>query len=277
VKTPLTYYGGKQNMADLIVSFLPKHHIYCEPFAGGAAVLFAKNPSPKEILNDLNIEVANFWEVLKRDFDALAEEVFLSLHSRKLFKSAGVVYTNPDMFDRVKRAWAVWYLANSAFGSMLDGSWGSDVGGKRVSALKNKRAEFLVKLSHRLQNVRIENYDAIKVIKDNDSIDTLYYIDPPYVGADQGHYAGYTQSDFNSLLEALTKIRGKFLLSSYSNDRLSNFVKEYKWCQTEIKMNNSMSSSQVGRKVIKTEILTANYAIYEFGTPDMFSLFEKSD
>ena len=42
MKTPISYYGGKQQLASKIVSLLPEHKIYCEPFIGGAAVLFAK-------------------------------------------------------------------------------------------------------------------------------------------------------------------------------------------------------------------------------------------
>jgi DNA adenine methylase len=265
MKTPITYYGGKQNLADIIVPLLPPHRLYCEPFAGGAAILFAKPPSTEEILNDLNAEMVNFWEVLKTDFDALNAEVQISLHSRKLHKNAAVVYANTDMFDRVKRAWAVWYLTSASFGSMLDSVWGHDVYGKRVGALRNKRAGFLPELSERLAKTRIENCDAIKVIKDNDAPDALFYVDPPYVGADQGHYAGYTQEAFDALLEALGSIQGKFLLSSYPNDNLVKYKQECGWYQFEVIMNNIMSSSAHGHKMEKTEVLTANYPIEKSG------------
>ena len=42
MKIPISYYGGKQQLASKIVSLFPEHKIYCEPFIGGAAVLFAK-------------------------------------------------------------------------------------------------------------------------------------------------------------------------------------------------------------------------------------------
>ena len=48
MKTPLTYYGGKQQLASIIVSLIPEHGIYCEPFIGGAAVfLQSKNQKQK--------------------------------------------------------------------------------------------------------------------------------------------------------------------------------------------------------------------------------------
>jgi DNA adenine methylase len=104
MKTPLSYYGGKQQLAKLILGLIPNHRIYCEPFIGGAAIFFAKEPSKVEVINDTNGEIINFYEVLKRDFTALEKEVAISLHSRKLHNHAWVVYQNPELFDRVKRA-----------------------------------------------------------------------------------------------------------------------------------------------------------------------------
>lgn len=252
-------------MADIIIKLLPPHKLYCEPFAGGAAIFFAKKLSPEEIINDKNSEITNFYEVLKNDFDALYLEINTTLHSRKLHKHAGVIYENPDMFDRTKRAWAIWMLTTTGFGSRLDSIWGHDVKGKRIRTFRHKQAHFTKKLSDRLKNTHIECCDAIKVIRDNDAADSLFYVDPPYVGADQGHYAGYTQPDFDALLNALTRIKGKFLLSSYPNNNLTKCVQENAWYQLNIPMNNSPAASTSGGFVLKIEVLTANYLVHKDG------------
>ncbi len=57
MKTPLTYYGGKQQLAPAIVSIIPAHKIYVEPFVGGGAVFFAKTASAVEVINDINSEL----------------------------------------------------------------------------------------------------------------------------------------------------------------------------------------------------------------------------
>ncbi len=51
MKTPLSYYGGKQQLASKIVSLIPTHKIYVEPFIGGAALMFCRrqNSSPIRI------------------------------------------------------------------------------------------------------------------------------------------------------------------------------------------------------------------------------------
>lgn len=42
LRTPLTYYGGKQQLCKEILHQIPQHQLYCEPFCGGAAVFFGK-------------------------------------------------------------------------------------------------------------------------------------------------------------------------------------------------------------------------------------------
>jgi DNA adenine methylase len=204
VKTPLSYYGGKQTLAKTILGLIPPHRLYCEPFLGGAAIFFAKEPSKVEIINDTNGELVNFYEVLKRDFSALEKEIAISLHSRKKHQQARVIYENPDMFDRVKRAWAIWMLANSSYGCMLDGGFGYGRVSPSLSRnLAHKREAFAIDYAVRLQKTQIECCDALKIIRSRDCQDAFFYLDPPYVGADQGHYDGYTQEDFDALLELL--------------------------------------------------------------------------
>ena len=260
MKTPLTYYGGKQQLASKIVSLIPEHRIYCEPFIGGAAVFFAKPKSQSEIINDINSEIVNFYEVLQRDFTALQSEVAISLHSRKLHKHAQVIYDNSEMFDRVKRAWAIWMLANMSFNNSMTGGFTHDKQGKLTRSLSMKRYSFKKELAMRIQDVQIECCDALKIIRSRDNKDTFFYLDPPYVGADQGHYDGYTQEDFNALITELSKIEGKFLLSSYRNKSLTVSVKENNWYQIELKINNHPGAASSPSRT-KIEVLTANYPI----------------
>jgi DNA adenine methylase len=127
IKTPLSYYGGKQNLASKIVKLIPAHNLYCEPFCGGAAIFWAKPASDVQILNDTNRELINFYKVVQNDFVSLEKMIRISLHSRDLHRQAKVIYENSDMFDDIKRAWAVWILATESFSSIIDGTWGYDV------------------------------------------------------------------------------------------------------------------------------------------------------
>lgn len=259
MKTPITYYGGKLSLLPKIIPLIPEHKLYCEPFIGGAAVFFAKQKSKVEIINDINGEIVNFYKVLQNDFNALQKEIKTTLHSRDLHRRAQVIYSNPDMFDNIKRAWAVWVLANMSFDNTLNTSFSRSADGMISHKIAVKRDNFNEELCKRISGVQIECRDALKVIEMNDTPESFFYVDPPYVGAYQGHYDGYSQDDFNALISLLSKIKGKFLLSSYRNESLTQAVSFNNWCQIELKINTNPTGSNKSRT--KIEVLTANYPI----------------
>lgn len=258
LRTPITYYGGKQKMCQMILELIPEHTLYCEPFCGGAAVFFGKKKSKVEVLNDTNKELINFYKVVQNDFVSLEKEIRITLHSRTMHSDAYAIYQNPHLFNEIKRAWALWVLANQSHTSIIGNSWGYERQTNKISLkTQNKKEAFTEDLAIRMQNVQIECADACYIIQSRDFEDAFHYVDPPYVGACQGHYDGYTDMDFDKLLDTLSKIKGKFLLSSYPNENLNKYVKEFKWHLKEIEMNCSASSL---RKK-KIEVLTANFPI----------------
>ncbi|MHC5353086.1 DNA adenine methylase [Myroides sp. LJL115] len=260
IKTPISYYGGKQNLVSKILPLIPKHTTYIEPFVGGGAIFWSKKPSEVEVINDYNRELINFYECVQNEFIELEKMVRISLHSRSLHRDATVVYENPHMFTKIKRAWAIWVLSAQSFSSMLDGSWGYDkIKGTTSQKITNKRETFTEDLAIRIQNVQIENTDALRIINSRDYKDDFIYCDPPYFNSDCGHYDGYSKEDFVSLLEALKRAEGKFLMSSYPSDVLSEFTKECGWYTMNIEQRVSVANatSKPGKK--KIEVLTANY------------------
>jgi DNA adenine methylase len=263
LKTPITYYGGKQLMCRHILPLIPEHKLYCETFAGGAAIFFAKQQSEIEVLNDTNREIINFYRILQQDFTALEKEVQITLYSRDLHRKASVIYNNPDMFSELKRAWALWVLSSQGFAGQLDSSWGYDkTKGSTTKRLVNKKAAFNIDLAIRLQNVQLECADALYIIDSRDTKDTFFYCDPPYYNADMGHYDGYSKDDFEALLKTLAKIKGKFMLSSYPSDILKQYTKEFGWQTKEFSMQLSALTNAIGKQRKKVEVLTANYDIF---------------
>lgn len=261
IKTPISYYGGKQQLAARIINLLPEHNLYCEPFIGGAAVFFKKPPSPVEVINDTNQELINFYRVVQRDYTSLEKEIHISLHSRRLHKDASVVYNNPHLFSEVKRAWAVWVTANQSFGSKLDNSWGYDrKKGSMSKKLKNKRESFTEAYAIRLGSAQIECADALYVINSRDCEGALFYLDPPYPDCNQGHYDGYSMDDFENLLRKLSAIKGRFLLSSYPYPILEKYTKDNGWFSQRFEMTKSIDAGAKVRKP-KVEVLTANFKI----------------
>ena len=258
LNTPISYYGGKQTMLPHILPLLPDHSVYVEPFFGGGAVFWAKEPTSVEIINDYNGMVVNFYRQLKSNFEELKRAIDATPYSRQAYQKALVVYENPYLFDPVTKAWAFWIGTSQGFSNKI-GSWrSSQITEKESKRLENKKRAFTKELSERLKYVQIEQKDAVDLIKNLDTPDTFFYLDPPYVGADQGHYGGYMQEHFNTLLETLSHIQGKFLLSSYPNQELDKYREQCNWQSHDVNMSLSSSRKSGSRKL---ECLTFNYLL----------------
>jgi DNA adenine methylase len=167
----------------------------------------------------------------------------------------------PLLFDSVTCAWALWVLITQGFSGTIS-SWTYDRKNKKVKTFHTKKQEFIPALSKRLDQVTIEQHDALHIILIRDTPETFFYIDPPYMDADQGHYSGYTEPDFINLLELLSTVKGKFLLSCYPSALLDSYVKKCNW---HIKLIEKVITASIikehGKRERKIEVLVANYPI----------------
>ena len=247
-------------MLSHILPLVPKHHKYAEMFAGGLALYFAKKKSRIEIINDINRNVANFYRVLKTDFDNLMREIELALHCKETYIYSKEIYHNPEKYSNLERAWALWVTtvmsmfgkANGTFSYISKGG----LAHHRAMCTRNRREQFGV-YKGRLESTIIHSEKAEYLIPKLDHAHTFFYCDPPYVGANQGHYKGYNQNDFDALLLELSKIKGKFILSSYRNESLAEFSKKNGWNTIEVKKVSTISNYNKE----KIEVITYNYEL----------------
>jgi DNA adenine methylase len=223
MKPPISYYGGKQRMVPNILPLIPKHMVYVEPFAGGAAVFFAK-PWPnventshyREVLNDKDERLINFYRVLQtpEKREALIDRLNLTLYSEAEHAKAKDLKSG----DEVQRAWAYFVNINTSFSNKLSGGWGRSLFGENHAASWGRRISRLSEYLERMSSVHIACDDALTVIRQWDSPQTFFYCDPPYPGTYCGHYGGYggyTVEDFQALVNTLNECQGSFILSNY--------------------------------------------------------------
>ena len=260
-KTPIAYYGGKQSLLKSILPLIPEHTIYTEAFFGGGAVFFAKAPVKSEVINDTNNMVVNFYEIAQTDFDNLKTKIEQTPFSRTTYCVAYTIYRMPHLFSKLAQAWAFFVATNMGFSGKI-GGWAYDKYGKRSKGFQNKKMRFDDTIFDRLQFAEIECNDACKVILSRDSIEAFHYVDPPYIDVNQGHYSGYTEAMYRELLETLSKVKGKFLLSSYHSDILKHYTTQNGWYTKAVSKPLIASCSKNGNpRRRKVEVLTANYSI----------------
>jgi DNA adenine methylase len=225
LRSPVIWFGGKGNMVAKLLKFIPLHRIYVEVFGGGASLLFAKEPSPVEVYNDIDSGLVNFFRVLrdKDKFQEFYRKVCLTPYSREEFYYCRDTWK--DCEDEVERAYRWFIVARMSFSGDFGYSWGFNVSASARGMAKKCSAwlstiEELPAIHERIIRVQIEHKDFRDLIKTYDTEDTFFYLDPPYVPEtrkDGGYKHEMTDNDHEDLVEILLNIKGKAMLSGYTN------------------------------------------------------------
>ena len=260
MKTPITYWGGKTRMLKDILPLIPPHDCYIEPFLGGGAVFFAKTPAKINIINDKNGEIVNFYRVIFQEEKRkeLVARLEYTPYAESIYHEVCKIYKNPLSHDDITRAWALFVGLNTSWSRCMARGYSAHAKNNKAKMFQNKiENELKTNYGEALKNTQICNRDALIVIMMARSKKDFIYIDPPYIEAEQGHYAGYTKDEFEALLKVCEATPGNFMLSSYPSEILADYIKRNKWdCRV---FEKCLSSSRKEKKVIKTEVLTMNY------------------
>ncbi|GAB6035452.1 DNA adenine methylase [Fundidesulfovibrio butyratiphilus] len=213
MKGPLCWIGGKFRLAKQIVARFPEHVTYCEAFAGGAHVLFRKEPSKVEIINDANRDLVSLFQVLQNHLEEFVRQFRWCLVSRGWWDDWTEQLKVGGLTD-IQRAARFYYVQRLGFGGKVYGRTfgGGPTQGPRINLLRLE--EELSDVHVRLTHVRIENLPYGEFIARHDRPETLFYLDPPYWGVENYYGKGlFGRDDFARLAQQLAGLQGKFLLS----------------------------------------------------------------
>ncbi|MBK7537553.1 MAG: DNA adenine methylase [Myxococcales bacterium] len=243
--------AGKKRIAERLAAMLPAHKTYVEPFAGSGAVFFAKEAVATEVLNDADLEIADAYRLLKKltakDLDRLRKLPWVG--DEKTFK--GLLDVEPQ--DNVERLHRFLYLTHFSYGKMRGRSFSPSVVG--VEAKTIKRIE---QFAPRLRNVKVYGGDYERVVRQYDSKDTAFFLDPPY----PGYNVEVGESDFDEerFFEVLRSLKGKFLITYGIRGAFPALAKQTGWWMKRIRTPRTISSMRgVGGSSVLTQLLVANY------------------
>lgn len=218
---PFPYYGAKAKLAPWILSHIPKHKNYVEPFCGSAAVLMAKEPSHCEVINDLSGDVVNFWRVLRDRQDELVSVLQLTPFARDEYYAARNVAEDVSSVERARRFFVRCNMAFNADTGSTVGFSGSVPNRTAKSTTFIRRVDKrLFRIAHRIRDVEIENIDALKLINRWRDTETVLYLDPPYLNSTRVTHRNYAvesgSDEFHSaLIDSVADFPGTVLLSGY--------------------------------------------------------------
>lgn len=244
--------GGKKYLAKAIVSFIPEHKVYVEPFIGGGAVLFAKEPSEKEVINDKNSEIAFAYRFIKNmtedDYKALKDMDWVIKKS---------------LFDRLKnqkpsnpreRFRKFIYVRTASYGNLErnydDHREGTDLAKTFLTRLPI--------IKERLKDVQVfsKDYKEMKAFDSRDAFFSFYYLDPPYPETETESMGG--DIDMSELYKFCSGLKGKFILSLNDNKKNGELFKEFNIKKVETSQQLDVGGSW---QHSRPELLISNYPL----------------
>ena len=248
--------GGKRNLLRPILARIPAHNLYVEGFSGSAKVLFAKEPSKGEVINDLNGDVVNFYRVVKHRPAEIAERMEHELVHPERFREL----RNSEQADELDRALAfiytTWYSYGAKGEHFAAGNLKELLRGQQRRPIDAVRS-LLERSTERLRRVRIEQRDCLEMLTRFDSPETFFYLDPPYVHfGDVARYDAFTATQQQKLFATLAKLQGQFLLSFDNCTEVRNLAAEHDFHVEEVTTSYGLGSKTESRRPVTEVFIT---------------------
>lgn len=262
---PLKIHGGKHYLASKMVRLMPPHLSYVEAYCGGCAVLLAKNPNGvSEVINDLDYQLTNFWNVLQCDesyklFVRVMEAMPFSEYEfqEALHKPTGIspIDDAANFFIVSRQSLAG---RNKSFAPLSK---------TRIRRGMNEQAaawisavDGLPAVHERLRRVVIRNTPAIELIESLDAKTTLFYLDPPYLPSTRSTVGEYGEFEMTleqhiQLLETVVKCVGFVMLSGYHSELYDEYLRG--WNVHKFNLPNNAAAGKTKER--KQELVYCNF------------------
>lgn len=242
---------------------MPEHETYLEPFFGSGAVLFSKEPSRLETVNDIDGEIVNLFRVIRERPDELAHAIRWTPHSREEYYLS--YEDSEDELERARRLIVRLWQGRGGKTSHRTG-WRSmiEANGPLPGKEWLRFPEKVAVVAERLKGIQIENRPALELLQRYRRPNVLIYGDPPYVLATRttsSYRYEMTEGDHAELLDALDMHPGPVLLSGYAHplydERLKHWTRDTKKAKAEAGASrekvlwiNPIAVSKVGQLVL---------------------------
>jgi len=237
------WVGGKRQIINQIVEYIPKSFsTYYEPFVGGGAVLFELQPRTA-IVNDINAELINLYEVIKNNVDELIEHLKQHKNEEAYFYELRELDRNREIYDRLtpsQKAARIIYLNKTCYNGLFRvnkaGQFNTPFGNYKNPNIVN---EFTLRaVSNYFNKAHItftckDFEEALKGIRKG----AFVYFDPPYdpvsdtssfTGYDKGGFDRNEQIRLKNTCDRLNEKGIKFLLSNSATDFIKDLYRDYK-------------------------------------------------
>ncbi len=263
LKSGINRVGGKAYLSQWLCSFLPEHLCYVEPFAGGAKLFFAKEPSPIEVLNDSDNNLVNLYRCIQ---NAEKRQKLINIlnetpYSRSVFQNWK--YGDEMTLNDIEKAGRYFFLCKASFaGDVERGGFGmpSKKTGRNPARTYQNSIDAIEHIAKRLKGITIECLGYVECIMRYDSPETLFYIDCPYYGHEHYYGDSFSHEDHYRLAELLHGIKGHAMVSHYSNELYDELYQG--WNRYEYASFKGSHKAEPGtEKPVTAEALYCNFEV----------------
>ena len=274
----ISWMGSKTTMRNIILSNIPEHTYYIEPFIGSGCIFFAKPLVKMNVINDKDRLLIDWYTCLKepklrKRFHKKIECTLFSqaqhLDAYNLIKKA----RSGEEVDIVDRGWAIWVSVTQSLFSLPNRVWAlSNDTTRRGKALNwNKRKQLLFdqNIIKKLEESHLSCRCGIDLLDTLDGSSSMFaFVDPPYVddksSISQGYNEKFTMEDLRRLLDVLVKFKGNFMLTHYPQDLIMEYKERHGWHMREHDIHSShgnLNYNKDGKKAAKRkkECIFTNY------------------
>ena len=271
-KPLLKWAGGKRQLLPELKNRLPKDfNVYYEPFLGGGALLFDLCPQ-KAVINDLNSELANMYEVIKKSPAELCE--LLSIHQNNHSKEYYYQVRNIDRMNHynelssIEKAARIIYLNRTCYNGLYrvnkKGFYNTPIGRYKSPKILDEENIYAIHEYFTRVDIQIlnENYQ-MAVLQANEG--DFIYFDPPYDTTDEvNSFIDYTKDGFDreeqrnlkELCDQLSEKNIKWMVSNANTDFIRNLYDGY--IVEDIQAKRMINSKAFSRNDA-TEVIIRNY------------------
>ena len=249
---PLNYFGSKERMCLTIHALIPPGpSTWVDLFCGSGIVTLRKPRHAREVMNDLNGDVVNLFDVLRGPSSAdLFRLIELTPFSEEVLYRC---YDADPSGDSVERAWQFlvtsWFSrGGDAHRTGLRWSKGANVSPEMAWTRLPSR---LVAVANRLRGVCIRKADALKILADYDDPDCILFIDPPYPGSVGRRYAVKMVNDqHEALAKRLATCRARVILTMNPETVYGELLRG--WTETRVRVQGNGHTN-------KAEVIMTNF------------------
>jgi DNA adenine methylase len=239
ITKPLRFPGGDWYIKDEILELITKSNCnrLVEVFGGSGVIsMYAPRNLFKQIIyNDKDELIFNFFKVLKEKPKELFVNFLLTPISKTLFEKYVFLRKSGEIhkLDDIEKAIALFYLTRLSvsinFRSFFKNIKNLEGGGYILSF--RRQILNIMEYAKMWSDIVLENRDFREIIQRYDSVDTVFYCDPPYLESEETYgkwyFLRFQHSDMVELLRLLSNIKGKFVLKLPESHMEFLYIKDW--------------------------------------------------